>query len=484
MPAPSGEAVPGLRRALGLRDLVLLNIACIVSYSSLGQVAQFGFGSLTLFALAVVFFLVPSGIVVAELNARMPEEGGFYLWTREAFGDFHGYVAAWTYWASTIVWLPTVVLLVAAAALYAGGESWLSLVEDPLYNAAVCLAVIWGATLLNVVGLERAKWIQNVGATAVWVTTALLFLLAIVFVARFGSVHPFAVERLIPDFGDFGTLPFFAIVAFSLTGLELAPVMAGEIRDPRRTIPRALVISAVAVALIYMAGTLALVFTIEPGGIGIIDAMAQAFREVGQTMGIPWIGPLGALLVALGTMGLFGSWLTGVARIPFVIGLDRYLPRAVAKIHPRWGSPWVALLMQGVVLTLLFLASIAGATVKEAFLVLLDMSILLYFLPYLYLFASLIWHLRNDTGRRGMFPWLRRRGLGWWVAVPGFLVTLVSMILAAVPSGEVENGPLFVLKVVGGAVLLTGCGIAVYGLRRGRRGAGPTGDRSSFSGRR
>ena len=81
---------PELHRALGLRDLVLLNISCIVGLSSLSQVAQFGFGSIALYLLAAIIFLVPSALVVAELNARMPEEGGFYLWTRTAFGDLHG----------------------------------------------------------------------------------------------------------------------------------------------------------------------------------------------------------------------------------------------------------------------------------------------------------------------------------------------------------------------------------------------------------
>jgi len=103
---------------------VLLNISCIVSLSSLAQVAQFGYASLLLFVLAILTFLIPSGLMVAELNARMPEEGGLYLWTRSAFGDLHGYIAAWTYWLSNIVWLPTAVLLVSVSGLYILSSAW------------------------------------------------------------------------------------------------------------------------------------------------------------------------------------------------------------------------------------------------------------------------------------------------------------------------------------------------------------------------
>ncbi len=461
---------PELHRALRLRDVVLLNISCIVSLSSLAQVAQFGYASLPLYGLAILTFLIPSGLMVAELNARMPEEGGFYVWTRTAFGDLHGYVAAWTYWLSNIVWLPTVMLLVSVSGLYILGGNALGLVENAWYNGAVCLGILWFVTVVNVVGIERARWVQNVGAIATWLCIAFLLVVGVVFVVRHGSVHPFSPGKLLPDVTDFSLLPFFAIVAFSFGGLELAPVMGGEIVEPRRNIPRAIVISSVAVGLLYMAGTLMLILTLPEGEVGIIEGVAQAFHAVGSTTHAPWIGVAGSALVAISTMGLFGAWMTGTARVPFVIGLDHYLPDAVGKTHARWGSPYIALLMQGVVLTVLFLASIVGSTVKEAFLVLLDMSIILYFVPFLYMFAALVWHHRRNTGGAGLIPALQRgRAVVWLVAALGFLTTLFSTIISSVPTKEIENKELFVAKVVGGAALLIGAGLIVYYRERTRR---------------
>lgn len=458
---------PGLRRALGLRDLVALNVACIISLSSLAQVAQFGFGSLSLYLLAVVVFLIPSGLMSAELNARMPEEGGFYLWTKTAFGDWHGYVAAWTYWLSNIVWLPTVLLLMSISSLYVLGEDWLHLADSPVFNGLLCVGLLWATTLLNILGMERAKWVQNVSAAATWVCVGLLVIVGLVFVARHGSVHPFSPEKLVPDLTDFSVLPFFAIVAFCFGGLELAPVMAGEVREPRRNIPRAILISSVAVSLFYMVGTLMLILTVAEGEVGVIEGVAQAFHQVGLALGAPTIGSVGALLVAASTMGLFGAWMAGTSRVPFVIGLDRYLPRVVGKIHPRWGSPYVSLLLQGVVVTALMIASVAGSTVKEAFLVLLDMSIILYFIPFLYMFAALVWHVHHRTGGDGIITTFQRRpAVVWIVSGLGFGMTLVSTILAAVPTREVENEGLFVAKVVGGAALLIGAGLVVYYMRR------------------
>jgi amino acid transporter len=470
----SDHAAPAaaLHRALNLRDVVLLNIATIVGLSSLAQVAQFGFGSLLLYLVAAVCFLVPSGLMVAELNARIPEEGGFYCWTRAAFGDFHAYVAAWSYWLSNIVWLPTVLLLISTSLLYTGGERWLHLARDPWYNGAVCLTVLWLTTLLNIFGMKRAKWIQNVGAIATWLCIGLLVVAGTVFVLRFGSVHPFSPGRLIPNLGDAALLPFFAIVSFGYGGLELAPVLSGEIRDPRRNVPRALALSAIAAVLIYVAGTLMLIFTVAEGEVSVIEGVAQAFHSMRIAFGSPAIGVAGALLVLLSTAGLFGSWMTGVARLPFVVGIDRYLPEVVARVHPRWGSPWVSLLMQAVVLSALFLASIAGATVREAFLVLVDMSVILYFIPFLYMFAALAHHVRRGTGGDGFFRAFRKPGPTLWAVVSaGAGITLFSAVISALPTQGIENGGLFVAKVVGGAVLLIGAGLVVYFLRRGTAAA-------------
>jgi amino acid transporter len=456
-----------LHRALHLKDLVLLNISCIVSLSSLAQVAQFGFASLPLYILAILTFLIPSGLMVAELNARMPEEGGFYLWTRTAFGDLHGYIAAWTYWLSNIVWLPTVMLLVSVSCLYIFGDNLLNLADNPWYNGLSCLGILWLVTVLNILGMERAKWVQNIGGIATWITILLLLIVGILFIVNHASKQPFSPDKLVPDFSDFSLLPFFAIVAFCFGGLELAPVMAGEIQDPKRNIPRAIIISSIAVGLIYMAGTLMLLLTVPEGEVGIIEGVAQAFHEVSSAMHLSGIGIIGGLLVALSTMGLFGAWMTGTARVPFVIGLDHYLPDAFGNIHPKWGSPHISLLMQGVVLTLLFLSSIVGSTIKEAFLVLLDMSIILYFIPFLYMFAALVLHMKRNTGREGVITAFQKsRSVVWLVAVLGFGTTLFSTIISSVPTKDIENKWLFVVKVVGGAALLIGAGLIVYYRKR------------------
>lgn len=463
----TNNSAPKLKRVLGLKDLVLLNIVSIVGVTSLAQVAQFGYGSIILYVLAIIAYLIPSGLIVSELNARIPEEGGFYLWTKTAFGDLHGYTAAWAYWLSNIVWLPTVLMGVAISALYFFGEDYLLLKDDPIFTGSVCLSILWIITLLNIIGMDKAKWIQNLGGIALWLSVVLLFIFGTIYIIDIGSAHEFSAGSLIPDFTDFSLLPFFAIVVFCFGGLELGPIMAGEAENPKTNIPKAIIISSIMVGLIYIIGTISLIVTVPEGKIEIIAGVAQSFFKFGDTYGIPGIGIFGAILVVVSTVGIFGAWLTGNARIPFVVGLDHYLPEAVGKIHSKFNTPYVALVMQGIVISLLFLSSIIGSSIEEAFLILLDMSIILYFIPILYMFASIIPHHLRNTGGGGIIRMFKKKPvLVWITAVMGFLITLFSTIISAVPTKEIENKTLFVIKVVGGAFVLISLGQIVYFIKK------------------
>src|SRR5665213_4343384 len=167
---------PQLHRALGTLDLVLLNVAAIVGLRWLSVAAQIGPSSLTLWALGLITFLVPSALTVLELSSRLPGEGGLYLWSKAAFGDLHGFVAGWSYWVANLVFFPSLLLFLSGVSIYIAGDRWLPLANSGLYNGIYGLLALWAATILNIFGLQRAKWLQNVGGIATWVVAALVLL--------------------------------------------------------------------------------------------------------------------------------------------------------------------------------------------------------------------------------------------------------------------------------------------------------------------
>ncbi len=453
----------GLHRTLGVMDLVFLNVAAILGLRWLSTAAQLGPASLFLWALAVVIFFVPSGLTVMELSSRDAGEGGIYLWSKAAFGEMHGFISGWAYWVNNLFYFPSLLLFIAGAFLYVGGSEWLGLEDNGYYNAGVSLALMWLVIGANIVGLKRGKWIQNIGAICTGTVFVLLAIAGIWAWSKFGSATEFTAQSVIPDFGSFSTLTFFATMTFAFAGLELGPVMGGEIKNPTRSIPRSMVISGLIIAGIYILGTGVLLIGVPEGEVDVITGIPQALLAMGERIALPGLAVVGALLVAISSTGGLGAWMTGVARIPYVIGIDRYLPAALGKTHPKWGTPHVALITQGVVVTLLMLAAVTESTIEEAYVMLLDMTIVLYFLPFLYMFAALPVLRKKANGKNEGISLVPGGALGaWLVGGVGFCATLLSVVLALIPPAGTENPEMFVLKVGGGCLLFIVVGLGFY----------------------
>ncbi|MGA2841206.1 MAG: APC family permease [Steroidobacteraceae bacterium] len=462
------KSTPHLHRVLGTFDLVLLNVAAIVGLRYLSIAAQIGPSSLTLWLLGLITFLIPAALSVLELSSRLPGEGGVYLWSKAAFGDLHAFIAGWSYWIANLVFFPSLLIFGAGAFLYIHGGTWPKLADNPIYNGTFCLGILWLAILLNIAGLERAKWLQNIGAVATWIVGALVLCGGALAWHKFGAATPITVPALVPNFRSLPTFASFATIALAYSGLELGPILGGEIKNPRRTIARALLIACVAIGILYIAGTSALFMALPARQINAISGVPQALSAVAMRAGMPMFGGIAAALVTLSLIGSLGAWITGTARLPFLFGLDRYLPRALGAVHPVSGSPHVALLTQGVLATIVLLAAISGSAVHEAYLILIDMTLILSFLPLLYMFAAL--------------PTLRRRAPGeqvnitlipggvfvcWLVGGTGFLVTLLALVVAMVPPADSTSPTLFAIKVIGGCATLIAVGLVFY--CRGRR---------------
>ena len=463
------NAGPKLHRVLGTWDLVLLNVAAIVWLRWLSTAAKIGPSSLALWVLGLIIFFVPVALAVLELSSRLPGEGGLYLWAKAAFGDAHAFIAGWTYWIANLVFFPLLLLFGAGVSLYIAGDTWLALAENAWYNAGYCLAVLWGATLLNIAGLERAKWLQNIGGIATWTAAGFLVIGGGFAWHEFGAATAFTLSAVIPDLGSMATMTTLATIALAYGGLELGPILGGEIKEPRKRIPRAILISVALVTAMYMAGTAALLIALPAAQIDLVGGIPQALAAVGDRLGIPAFGPVTAGLIALGNLGGVGAWMTGTARLPFVVGVDRYLPPALAALHPRYSTPYVALLTQGAITSMVLLAAVSGTTMHEAFIVLTDMTLILGFLPLLYLFAALPVLRRRAAGRNEGITLIPGGALGCGLTCGlGFATTLLAIVTSLVPPDVSSNPGLFFLKVIGGCLLMIGTGLAFYA--RGRAG--------------
>jgi amino acid transporter len=462
------EAPPQLRPALSVLDLVLLNVATIVGLRWISTAAQIGPSGLTLWVIAALVFFIPSGLAVQELSSRIPHVGGLYLWTRAAFGDTHAFLAAWAYTLSNLVFLPSLLLFVSGILLHVGGGAWLSLAENPLYNGLVCLGLLWAGTWVNILGLKHAKWLQNVGGISTLVIAVMVLGGGIIVWSRFGPATPLTGPSLVPHMSSLPTLSTFAILVLGYVGLELGPIMGDEIKDAAHAVRRATIIAGIAIAAIYVSGTAALLVALPANQISAISGIPEALGAIGRRAGVLHIGALVAILLAVANVGGLSAWIAGVARLPFVMGLGHYLPGRLGAIHPKYGTPYVALLTQSVLASLVLLLAVAGSAVRDAYQLLIDLTAALDCLAWAYIFAALAVLRRRAAGDDAGVALIPGGPIVCWVlASVGVLAMLFATFASMVPPQGSGSPVLFMLKGVGGCVVVFVSGWAIA--RRGRR---------------
>ncbi|HZV77810.1 MAG TPA: APC family permease [Candidatus Babeliales bacterium] len=453
-----------LRRTLGLPDVVLFFVVAGSNLQWVATAAAAGASSIPVWLIGALAMFVPLSIAVVFLSSHHPDEGGLYVWSKRAFGPFAGFITGWTYWASNLPYFPALLYFAAGNALFIGGTNGGALSASPAYFIAVALAGLALATIVNIYGLQIGKWLNNAGAVSRWVVTLLLIALGGFAWWKFGAATPINAATIRPGL-QIKDVIFWSVIAFAWTGPEAMPFMGGEIKHPRRTIPLGLAMAAPAIAIIYVAGTVAVLAALVPHDVNPSSGVMQAIGHVSTELRWYALTPVAALLVALSCIGSCGAWLGAVARIPFVAGIDHYLPPAFGRMHPRWGSPVAALLTQaGIAAVFIFLGQ-GGTSVRGAYDVLVSSTVVITMVPFLFLFAS-AFKLRTapQTPEMVVIP-----GGNLTVAIAalvGLLTTISAIVFAGFPADDDPNKVLAVVKVIGLTALMLLSGVAIYLLGR------------------
>ena len=445
---------------MGFRDLILFYLVTGFSLRWIAQAAAAGPSSVVIWIIGALALYVPLVFTVLELSSRYPEEGGLYSWTRRAFGEFPGYLSGYLYWSSNLPYFPSLFYFTAANALFIFGHRFDALQNSQPYFIIFSMLALAVAVGLNVVGLNIGKWLHNLGALGLWIPGIVLVGMGIAAGVLLGSATHFTARSFVPS-THLKDIIFWSTIAFSLSGLESASMLGDEIEDARKNIPRAILIAGALTVILYIAATVAMLLALPAQQIQNMQGIITAITLVATKLGIPWIAAGIALLITFGGLGQAGAWFAAAGRLPFVIGIDRRLPPAFAKIHPKWGTPYVALLVQAAIAAILIFAGQAGTSVAGAYNVLVSMSVIAYFLPYMFMFAAMIRLQREPAG-----PEVIRVPGGTPVAIAlaslGFLTTTISVGLAMLPADEEPNKPLAALKIIGLTAAMIGVGVGLY----------------------
>ena len=448
---------------MGFWDVLLFNIATVLGPRWIAAAGHNGASSISLWVIAAVFFFVPGALVINELSSRFPEEGGLYVWSKEAFGDFHGFIAGWTYWIYTVFYFPGLLLASASMSAYIFAGRGSELAQDRTFLLTVSLVLLLVAVVLNIIGLNIGKWLQNAGGVGTYVPLLLLAGVALLVYFKHGSMTHFTWADMAPTW-NWDTVNFWSQIAFAFTGLELVSSMSEEVRDPRRTLPRAVFGAGALIAFMYIAGTFAILTLVPAADLDPKSGVFHAITAGSIVLKIGFLGVLAALLVSVGNAGGVGSTVAGIARVPFVVGIDRYLPRAFGKIHPKWKTPYISILVQAGVSGAILLLSQINQTTRGAYQILIDAAIILYFIPFLYMFAGVIKLAYRKDRAANEHAVLVPGGIPgvWLMGGLGFVVVLVGIFVSLVPPGDTANKFSFEMELIVGTVASILLGLILY----------------------
>jgi amino acid transporter len=445
---------------MGFRDLVLFYVVTGVSLRWIATAAAAGPSSIVVWVLIWAAFYIPLALSVIELSSRHPDEGGLYVWSKRAFGDFAGFISAWTYWTSNLPYFPAILYFAASNALFIGGARWQALASNRLYFLVFAVVGLALPTVLNVIGLNLGKWLSNLGAVGMWLPVLMVIALGLISWHRYGSATDFAASGLLPS-ARLQDIIFWSTMAYAFGGCETASFMGEEIKDPRRNIPRALLVAGAVITLAYIVGTIFVLLAVPSREVNEIQGLIQALSLTGKRLGLAFVIPVGALLIAISNLGASGAYLASTARLPFVAGIDRYLPPAFGRLHPRWKTPHVAIWTQSVAGMIFIFLGQAGTSVRGAYDVLVSMAVITYFIPYLFVFASMIALQREPAGPEVIrLPGGRRVAVA--VAAVGFATSAFTIFLSLLPPAAEPNQALAVVKVLGLTAILLGVGVIIY----------------------
>ncbi len=465
---PAPQEAPHLRRVLGRWDLVLLFVVAVFNLNVVPSIAANGGVTIWLWIISLVLFFWPQGIAVIELAHRYPGEGGVYLWAKEVFGDFHGFLSGWCYWTNNMMYVPTIMLYFVGVSVFALGTGRQSLADNKVFTLSASLILLAVLVVLNIVGLGVGKWINNLGAIGTFVAAAVLIGLGAIVWFRFGTTVTGA-DFQIPANPRF-VLNSFGVICFGLVGLELASIMGDEIENPGRILPGAVAWGGVLSGLLYIGATLTLLIAVSKQDISVLQGIVQAVSHMAARVGASWIIAPFAFLLSVSIAGIGSAWLAGSARIPFVAGLDSYMPSWLGKVHPRYSTPYAALIVHAAVSMILVIINftLTGAGVQETFQKLLSLAVVLQLVPFLYMFGALL----KIAGAEGFVKGRYSKPTLIFAGASGLVTTILGIALAFFPAQQITSLRSYEVWMFGGTLFFIGLAaffFFVYGRRKAAR---------------
>ncbi|WP_320171500.1 amino acid permease [Maridesulfovibrio sp.] len=411
---------------LSVFTLMMINVAAILSLRSLPGLAEYGWGLIFYLALGSFCFFIPSALVSAELASGWDEEGGVYLWVKEAFGPKWGFVAIFMQWVENLPWFPAVLAFGGSAIAYTFDPE---LADNKWFIVAVIQVTLWVATFLNFRDMKLSAFFSSSGAIAGSIVPGILIIvLGIDHVMAGKQVQiAFSAAALLPDINNLQQLMLLAAMLISFTGMEMSAVHVNEVRDPAVNYPKAIFAASALIIGVSALGSLAIAMVVPADGVSLSAGVCQAFDKLFQIHGMEYMTPVICFLMAYGALTMVITWMVGPSKGIREVAREGYLPASWSRVN-RFGIPTNILIIQSGLSAVVSCAILFMPTVSSAFMLMSALAVQLYLIMYLLMFAAAIKlrYTRPDVKRGYTIPGGK---VGIWIVSGIAIVTCVFVFV-------------------------------------------------------
>ena len=462
----------GKATKLSVATLAIMNVTAVVSLRGLPAEAEYGVSSAFYYLFAAIVFLIPTALVAAELAARFSDkQGGVFRWVGEAFGKRMGFLAIWLQWVESTIWYPTVLTFGAVSLAFIGmNDAYdMTLASNRLYTLVVVLGIYWLATFISLKGMSWVGKVSKVGGLVGTIIPAgLLVVLAIVYLLAGGTPHMDVHGSFFPDLTNFNNLVLASSIFLFYAGMEMGGIHVKEVENPSRNYPKAVLIGSLVTVLIFVLGTFSLGIIIPKEDINLTQSLLVGFDHYFAFIKASWLSPIIAIALAFGVLAGVLTWVAGPSKGIFAVGRAGYLPPFFQKTN-KIGVQRNILLIQGAIVTLLGLLFVVMPSVQSFYQILSQLTVLLYLIMYLLMFAAGIYLRYNmkDVARPFRIGG-KGNGLMWIIGGLGFLGSLLAFILSFIPPGQIAVGSnaMWYSVLVIGCIVVVVAPLIIYALRK------------------
>ena len=456
---------------LSVTTLAIMNITAVVSLRGLPSEAVYGLSSAFYYLFAAIVFLIPTAMVAAELAAMFSDkQGGVFRWVGEAFGPRVGFLAIWLQWIESTIWYPTVLTFGAVSLAFIGinDASDAALASDKIFTLVTVLAIYWTATLIALKGIgwvgKISKWGGLIGTI---IPAALLIVLGIIYIATGGHNYMDMNQSFIPDLTKLDNLVLASSIFLFYAGMEMMGVHVMDVNNPSRNYPKAIIIGSLATVCIFILGTFALGVIIPAKDINLTQSLLIGFDNFFKYFHIPWAGPVIAIALMFGVLASVLTWVAGPSKGIYTVGKAGYLPPFFQKSNNN-GVQRNILLVQGGIVTLLSLLFVVMPSVQSFYQILSQLTILLYLIMYMLMFAAAISLRYKMKSAARPFRLGKGNALMWILGITGFGGSLLAFVLSFIPPGQINigNTTIWYSVLIIGCVLMVVIPLIIYSRRK------------------